>query len=161
MLDTGINVPETWETLQAQQRTLIAGQRPVQMFPIGTKELSLPDGMERYVNMRGIFHFNPVKIDRKTIAIKSEQGRENEFLMLGPYSKPEIFARLDQGEAPAVIIEYASDGTELRSAAGTTNTLKEQQAYFELTKQRGSKIIAGTDFAQLPPRVIERMQNGV
>jgi hypothetical protein len=149
-LDTGICVPESEQTLTRQQRQLVEGRRYVQMFPMGTKELPLPDGLVRCSNNRGAFHFQPSKITPEEIDRLSDQGRENEFLNLGPYCKFDVADRIQRhGEILSCITEYAHDGVELRSAAATDRTIPEQLAYFERTKEPGSKIVVG----EFPERV--------
>lgn len=160
MLDTGCNAPESRETLLAQQRQLILGFRPAQMFPKGTEELPLPEGMGRYENDRGVFHYRRERLSFIEIAHLSIDGKENEILLLGPYSKPEVIRRHLKGEPFVTITEYDSDGVELRSALGTTSTTDRQLEYFEATKEPGSELVVG----MLPPRVANylkgNLQNG-
>ncbi len=151
-LDTGTNVKESTATLALQQEALIGGRRSTQMFPLGTPELPLPDGMKRFVNHRGVFHFNPTMIDRQKIAELSAQGRENLFLNLGPYSKYEIALMKLAGASLVYITEYSYDGIELRSALGTDKTADEQRQYFESSKEPGSTIVVGE-----PPARIRNM----
>src|SRR6185436_20934625 len=40
-------VPEAPATLQEQQQQLVQGQRRAQLFPKGTEELPLPEGMKK------------------------------------------------------------------------------------------------------------------
>lgn len=142
-MDTGQCVPESLATLAVQQAQLVAGKRKVQMFPVGTAELPLPAGMDRHQNERGVFHFRPDEISAGTIAALSGEGRENEFLMLGPISKPEVARRIMAGESLLCITEAEPDGTEVRSAAGTDKTIDEQREYFERTKEIGNAITIG------------------
>lgn len=153
MNDTGLCAPESHATLLRQQIQLKAGSRDVQMFPLGTSELPLPRGVIRYENHRGVFHYAPEKITPQKIDELSSSGRENEFLNLGPFSKPEIACRMASGEAFTAITEYAPDGTEIRCAGGTVETADEQRAYFERTKEPGSIIVIGVP----PLRVRERL----
>lgn len=148
-LDTGICAPESAATLQHQQLQLLAGRRDVQMFPAGTVELPLPEGLQRYRNARGVFHFRQDVISRETIAALSADGRENLFLQLGPFSKSDIAARALAGEQVTCIAEYTPAGLELRCAAGTSGTIEEQRAYFAQTKEPDGIIVIG----QLPARV--------
>jgi hypothetical protein len=145
-LDTGLCAPESIETLRLQQWQLIRGKRNAQMFPKGTIELNLPDECERYENNRGIYHFRNVLVE--TIMLLSKYGRENEILMLGPFSKYDIAVRLRNGEASTCITEYIS-GTELRCAIGTNRTIHEQHKYFETTKEPNGVIVVG----ECPERV--------
>lgn len=146
--DTGLCVPETAATLTAQQAQLVAGKRDVQMFPVGTAELARPNGCERLENARGVFHFRPDAISAETIAALSADGRENEFLMLGPIDKSEVARRILAGESLVCITERTTSGTEVRSAAGTDKTADLQRDYFERTKEPGNTIAVG-DLAEV------------
>jgi hypothetical protein len=139
MIDTGLNVPESGATLRIQQAQLMTGKRHVQMFPIGTPELPLPRGCERHQNSRGVYHFRADAISPDQIDTLA--GRENEFLNLGPFSKPEIAARVIAGETPLTIAERTADGVEVRCAVGTVNTLDEQRSFFERTREPGNVIV--------------------
>jgi hypothetical protein len=148
--DTGQNAQETPETLAEQQRHLTEGNRMVQMFPAGTSELELPPDMRRTSNERGAFHYDPRRITDQEILDLSRQGRENEFLGLGPISKPEVEARVARGEQPVAITEYTPDGIEVRSAAGTNKTAAEQKKFFEETKRPGNLIAVGPPPSRVP-----------
>jgi hypothetical protein len=154
MQDTGSNIQESIETLLVQQGRLLAGKRPVQMFPNGTPELPVPDGMKRVTNHRGVFHYNPVQISEKEVLELSLYGYENRFLELGPFSKPEITTRLAHGEEFVVITEYTTGGVEVRTAAGTNKTVATQKEYFERTKEAGNVIVCGA----LPLRVQNKLK---
>lgn len=142
MMDTGICAQESLETLLLQQRQLVEGVRSVQMFPTGTSELPCLGNFARYVNARGVFHFNPHKINILDIEKKSFDGRENEFLNLGPYSKRDIVLRALGGEKVVCITEYVND-VELRSAVGTDKTIEDQIEYFESTKDPNGVLVIG------------------
>jgi hypothetical protein len=145
-LDTGMCAPESLQTLLLQQEQLVRGKRDVQMFPCGTVELPIPRGCNRFENGRGIYHFRNVSAE--TIKELSEHGRENEFLLLGPFSKSDIYLRLDNGERSTYITEYIS-GVELRCAIGTDGTIDQQQEYFGKTKEPDGVIVIG----ECPDRV--------
>ena len=147
-LDTGICTPEGEATLRLQQEQLLYGRRDVQMFPTGTAELPLPNGLSRCATERGIFHYRPEAISRHRVLTLSTLGRENEFLLLGPYSKYDIAVRAKHGEPILFITEYV-DGIELRSACGVPSTMGEQQRYFERTREPEGKVVIGDP----PPRV--------
>lgn len=136
-------IPERSRTLELQQAALKRGTRDVQMFPLGTSELPVPDGFARHSTPRGVFHFRKERISPQQIDALSSQGRENEFLNLGPYSKADIAARLCAGERALCITEYTPEGIELRSAAGSDSTVEQQRDYFERTKEPGSMIVVG------------------
>lgn len=111
------------------------------MFPVGTNELPVPDGFERCVTDRGVFHFNAAAITAEEIGALSAAGRENLFLNLGPYSKEDVVLRsaLSGGQI-VCLTEYTQDGVEVRCAIGTNQTLPEQWAYFEQTKEPFSTL---------------------
>ena len=152
-IDTGQCVPETAATLAIQQAQLVTGKRHVQMFPTGTPELPVPAGMGRYRNERGIFHFRPDAIHAGKIAALSGEGRENEFLMLGPINKHEVAMRILAGESLLCVTEHTPDGIEVRSAAGTDKTIDEQHDYFERTKEPGNTVTIG----EMPQVIRARM----
>jgi hypothetical protein len=154
--DTGLCVPETAATLAAQRAQLVVGKRHVQMFPVGTVELPALDGFGRHQNARGVFHFRPAAISAEAIEALSSEGRENEFLLLGPISKPEVARRILAGESLRCVTEYAPDRTEVRSAAGTDQTVDEQRAYFERTKEPGNMIVVSDMRPVIDARVAEK-----
>lgn len=153
-MDTGQCIPESAATLVAQQSQLLAGRRDAQMFPLGTDELPLPDGMARHKNGRGVFHFRPERLTAADIETLSRDGRENEILLLGPLSKPEIARRVRNGEQPVCISERTPDGVEIRTAVGTDRTMQEQIDYFEITKDDPSNVVEVVD---LLPMIRKRM----
>jgi len=142
-MDTGKCAPESQETLRIQQSQLMRGLRNVQMFPVGTIELELPFGFSRCDNARGVFHYNPKKIDSFKIGMLSHLERENEFLNLGPYNKADIARRCLAGEGLKFITEYTDDSVEVRCAAGVDSTLEVQCRYFEQTKEPENIIVVG------------------
>lgn len=139
-LDTGKNVPESVETLKAQQEQLLAGRRKAQMFPKGSLEIPMPKGMERFENARGIFHFNPELVSREEVAKASEQGRENELLGLGPLSKPEAMKRAAAGDPELAVTERTPDGTEVKTAVATKSTAPAVAAELEKIKTPGNAV---------------------
>lgn len=139
-MDTGQCISETAATLAYQQAQLVAGKRDVQMFPTGTAELPVPSGFARHRNGRGIFHFRPDAISSESIKALSSEGRENEFLNLGPIGKSDVARRILAGESLLCVTEYTPDGIEVRSAAGTDKTIDDQRAYFYSTKEPGNTI---------------------
>jgi hypothetical protein len=132
-----ITLPETPETLKLQQRQLLSGHRRVQMFPRGTPELPLPRGMSRINHPNGTFHYDPRRIDGSDVHRLSTEGRENDMLDLGPYSKDDVLKRLRGGEVPVAVVERHPDGTEVRAAIGTHTTADRQMAAMNRTKSPG------------------------
>ena len=133
-------VPEPHETLVAQQHQLIDGHRRVQMFPRGTRELSLPHGISRLAVDGEVFHYDPNRISAEQIRHASANGRENELLDLGQFSKHDIMHRLRGGEIPVAVVERRPDGTEVRAAAGTHVTAQHQMAMMHHTKSPGNTL---------------------
>ncbi len=113
------------------------------MFPLGTWELVLPQNCKRHENFRGVFHYNPKEITPDEIDLAGLRGRENEFLLLGPFSKADIAKRVKKGEKVTCVSEYTFDGVEVRTAAATEKTVPSQLAYFESTKEPDSVILVG------------------
>lgn len=126
-LDTGANVPETPQTQAAQQQAVAEGRRAVVMFPKGSDEQPLAPGMARVRTPRGTFHFDPKQITPQQIRRASRDGRENEILGLGPYSKEDVQKRLHGGEPAIAVTERQPDGTEVKAAVGTPSTAPDQQ----------------------------------
>jgi hypothetical protein len=140
-LDTGRNVPESAATLLEQQKQMLAGKRPAMMFPKGTEEIALPEGMKRVENERGVFHYDPKKITGDEILSASRDGRENELLALGSVSKPEAEARAAAtGEKLVAVTERTPAGVEVKSVVGTTGTAAQQASELEKSKTPGNTI---------------------
>jgi len=124
MSDTGMNVPESPEALQAQQREVAAGRKPAVMFPRGTPELPLVAGLERVVTDRGVFHFDPLQVTAEDIVQASREGRENEVLGLGPLSKGDVASEsMMSGEPPVAITQRDPMGREVRASMATPSTV--------------------------------------
>jgi hypothetical protein len=138
--DTGMNKPERPEDLRAQQQQLVDGNRAAQMFPLGTEELPLPDGMQRVETPRGVFHFDPRRMTADEILSASKNGRENEVLGLGPFGKDEVMKRAAAGEPVAVVTERGPNGEELRGALAVPSTVEETKAYIEGVKSPDSTV---------------------
>lgn len=112
------------------------------MFPTGTEELPLPEGCDRIETCRGVFHYRQGVIEAQRIGNLSTLGRENEFLMLGPYSKYDVALRAKAGEPILFITEYLGE-VELRSACGVPTTIATQWRYFDRTKEPDGRIEIG------------------
>jgi hypothetical protein len=138
--DTGKNVPESAETLKAQQQALVEGRQIAQMFPKGTEELTLPEGMERVDTPRGVFHFDPQQIDAETIAKASADGRENDVLGLGPASKADVERRAAAGEPLGSVVESTPDGREVKAAMATPSTAPAAAAEMNARKAPGNTV---------------------
>lgn len=135
-----MTVPESEATMHAQQRQLVHGHRRAQMFPHGTKELSLPHGMHRAESEGGVFHFNPRYLSARDIHHHSSEGTENNLLDLGPFHKSEVLRRVAGGEIPLAVVERDHHGTEVRAAVGTHTTAPHQFEAMHRTKSPGHTI---------------------
>lgn len=133
-------LPEGEDTLLNQQQQLAEGVRPAQMFPKGTPELPMPEGLARTETPKGVFHHDPEQLSSGDIQGATDENRENDILNLGPYSKEDIMARVEKGEEPLALVERTPDGTEVRAAVGTQSTIEEQKEFFEKTKSPGNVI---------------------
>jgi hypothetical protein len=133
-------IPESHETLLAQQRQLVAGHRRVQMFPRGSQELPLPRGMRRLVVDGDVFHYDPEAFDAAQVRHLAGLGRENEMLDLGPYSKDEVMHRIERGERPVAVVERDPHGIEVRAAAGTHLTAHHQLAAMRRRASPGHSV---------------------
>ena len=120
--DTGRTAPEALETLAAQLRAVREGRQRAAMFPNGTPELPLAEGLARVETARGVFHYDPKRIAAAEIEAASAARRENEVLGLGPASKAEIVARARKGEPVAILTERQPDGVEVKGAVVTPST---------------------------------------
>jgi hypothetical protein len=140
-LDTGKNIPESPQTLQLQQQQLIGGLRPAQMFPLGTPELPLPEGMRRLETPRGVFHYNPFVISASDVQKAANSGRENEILGLGPHSKADVETVARQtGEPPMVLTERAPNGAEVKGSLTVPSLARDQGAAIEASKTPGNSV---------------------
>lgn len=133
-------VPESKETLVEQQKQLVSGNRHVQMFPHGTKELPLPKGMERTSGKNGIFHYNPQHISAERVKSASSKGRENELLGLGNLSKSDVIRKSSPSATPLSIVERTPHGVEVRATAATSDTVQDQMRQMHLHKGIGNSL---------------------
>lgn len=151
----GKTIPETKETLGEQQKQLVAGNRDVQMFPHGTRELPLPPGMKRTAGKNGVFHYNPRRMTAARINDASNKGRENELLGLGPLSKSDVMERSSSAATPLSIVERTPHGVEVRAAAATSDTVHEQLAHMRMHKALGNTLSV-----ERPEHTIARRKRG-
>lgn len=153
MDDTGQNVQEGMQTLRAQQEQLVRGFRAVQMFPVGTKELPLPEGFERVETPRGVFHVNPGFFNKSQVRCLSAMLRENVLLGMGPYNKADVMQRHKGGEPLVVVTERTPDGVEVKAVVGTMGTVPTQLVALEATKTPGNLIAVEHPLDALAKRI--------
>jgi hypothetical protein len=134
-------IPESDETLSAQQDQLLDGSRDAQLFPGGHGELDRPEGISRAKMPNGdVFHYAPDRMTPQRLLVASQSGRENDVLGLGPYTKDEAVQRTKNGEQPVAVVERTPDGTEVRAAAGTHKTMAAQLAAMNMRKSEGHSL---------------------
>lgn len=139
--DTGANLPETESSLVEQQKQVMAGRRPAQMFPNGTPELPVPQGLGRVVTARGVFHFNPDLVSAAQIVEASAEGRENEILGLGPMSKADVMEAAQRtGEKPVAITERTPFGAEVKASMTVPSAVMTQAPEILANKMPGNSV---------------------
>lgn len=160
MNDTGLNIPESLETLRAQQRQLLDGRRLAQMFPLRSAELPLPVGFERVVTDRGVFHFNPAMVSKDDVRVLSGVRRENVLLGLGPYNKADIMEMFRNGEPLLVVTERHPNGIEVKAALGTPTTAPRQLGALEQSKTPGNIVAVEGIATFLTGRISQGINHG-
>lgn len=134
-------IPESRDTLRAQQKHLVSGHRRAQLFPRGTSELDLPRGMSKTQTHLGSVHYNPDKISGDHVRHLVANNKANELLDLGPVTKEEALHRVNHmGEHPVAVVERQPDGTEVRAASGSHVTAPYQLHHMERTKVPGNHV---------------------
>lgn len=138
--DTGLNAPETPATLQAQQGQIGTGNRKAVMYPKGTTPGAQKPGTSRINTPRGVVDYDPTQLTAKQVIGAIAQGKENEILGLGPFSKPEIMQRMAAGEKPVAVTERTPQGVEVKAALGTEQTAPTQLHNLETNKTPGNVV---------------------
>jgi hypothetical protein len=154
-------IPETPHTLIAQQHQLLQGHRRAQLFPHGTSELPLPNGMARATTEAGAIHYNPHHIDAETVHHLASGGRLNELLDLGPVTKDEALRRIHEGEHPVAVVERNEHGHEVRAALGTHLTAMDQLHAMHRTKSPGHTLTLEHPDHVVARRIHAHMSGGV
>jgi hypothetical protein len=152
-------VEEAPDTIAAQQQALVEGKRRVVMYPDGTKPASPPKGSKRFkIEGQGVFDYNPAKITTEEIKAAVKAGTLNELLDLGPVNKEAVAESAAAGATPVAVVERTPGGTEVKAAAGTTETAPEQISALEATKAEPDNAVAVED-----PRAVvdERAASGI
>jgi hypothetical protein len=153
-------VPESEETLRQQHADLVDSDSPrklmvynpgMEPFPLPKgpfATLKLPDGrMAQYRYDKG-------GLSKEKIISAVKNDRLNELLQMGSTSKDEAIQDAVAGRGqPAAVVERTPQGTEVKSAAGTTATAPTQAAELEAAKTPGN--VVGVEPVDQAPR--ERM----
>jgi hypothetical protein len=88
----------------------------------------------------GLLHYNPQMVSPQQIADAVHSNRLNDVLGLGPYSKDDIFSRLQQGEQPLAVVIRDQGGHEALSSFGTHATADHQIAAMKHQVPDGGSI---------------------
>lgn len=146
-LDTG-TVQESDATLEEQRQALAEGKRRAVFYPEGTQAPPPPAGsnIKRFkVEKIGIFDYDQTKIEAKALREAAKAGRLNEVLDLGPVNKEQVAESAAAGNAPVAVVERTPEGTEVKAAAGTEETVPEQVTALEATKAADENTVALED----------------
>lgn len=149
--DAGKTVPESMDTFRAQADQLANGQRQAMLFPrvpggkepMAAKRAKLdlvPEGMKTVVTKDGVIAYNPDVLKYKDVLAASKEGRLNDILALGEFSKKDLEPKIAAGEQPVAVTERQPNGTEVKAAAGTESTVPSQVASLEATKTPGNTV---------------------
>lgn len=140
-------VPESPETIEAQREALKAGTKKAVLYTPGTvlpeelggrfKRISLPNV--------GVFDYDSRQISAADIRALNKFGRLNEVLELGPYSKQDVAQSAAAGAPPAAVVERTPEGTEVKAATATTETVPDQVPAMEATKLAPENIVTTED----------------
>ncbi len=150
-LDTG-TVQESEATLEEQRQALAEGKRRAVFYPEGTQAPPPPEGsnIKRFkVEKIGIFDYDQTKIEAKSLREAAKAGRLNEVLDLGPVNKEEVAQSAAAGNQPVAVVERTPEGTEVKAAAGTEETVPEQVTALEATKAAPENAVAVEDPRQV------------
>ncbi len=142
---TEVTTPEAADTIQAQQEKLVNGEVPAMLFPVGTQELAVPEGLARVERPEGVVHYDPMSIN----AQQAERLPVNEIL---GYVQPkeEVLQRAARGEPATVVAETTPAGREVRAAAVSATQAPAQAQVFEQTATPGNRVVETT------PEAIQR-----
>jgi len=136
---TEVTTPEAADTIQAQQEKLVNGEVPAMLFPVGTQELAVPEGLARVERPEGVVHYDP----REMTAQQAQRLPINEIL---GYVQPkeEVLQRAARGEPATVVAETTPAGREVRAAAVSATQAPAQAQLFEQTATPGNRVVETT-----------------
>jgi hypothetical protein len=137
-------------TLRQQHADLLdkSNPRDAIVYPLDTQPLDIPRkggayGTTQLDDGRTVqfYKYGPNKlINADKVNYLAQDGKLNDLLQLGPVTKDEAVDRARQGEQGAVVTERTPDQTEVKAAAGTTDTAPAQVAALEATKGPGNTV---------------------
>lgn len=147
--DTVETVPEAPATIQTQNEALLdpKNKRKAVFIPFSSYEageVNEPEGktIGRVVLPdAGILFFNKAKgYTAADIRALYKAGKLGQVLGLGEITKADAAKSAAQGNAPVAVTERTPQGTEVKAAAGTTETAPDQQAALEAEKTPGNTV---------------------
>jgi hypothetical protein len=161
--DTQETVPESPDTLTAQNASMLdpASSRRAVYIPaetIAQGNVDLPTGA-RIASYRtpdgGLIFWNRKKIDlgARAIAAFYKDGSLGKLLGLGDFTKADVAQSAAQGNTPVAVTERTPNGTEVKAAAGTTETAPDQLAALTAQKDAGNTVQVESPAAVLNARV--------
>ena len=125
--DVGKTIPESPHTIALQRQMLVDGKKAAVLHTSGSS-VPPPEGMAAMHIPDGLLHYNPQMVSPQQIVHAVHSNRLNDVLGLGPYSKDDIFSRLQQGEQPLAVVIRDQGGHEALSSFGTHATAEHQIA---------------------------------
>jgi hypothetical protein len=123
--DVGKTIPESPHTIALQRQMLVDGKKAAVLHTSGSS-LPPPEGMAAMHIPDGLLHYNPQMVSPQQIVHAVRSNRLNDVLGLGPYSKDDIFSRIQQGEQPLAVVIRDHGGHEALSSFGTHATADHQ-----------------------------------
>jgi hypothetical protein len=151
-------VPEPRVQLAAQVQELAEGSRDVVMIPKGTPVPKKPKGL-KYTQVAGVgvfYHRDNVSSDEIRAAVK--EGRINELLKMGPTTKEEAAADVQQGADPLVVQVRNEEGVPTTEAASSSATVAQDASAIAEQATPGSTIQLTAPEQALAERVMRREQ---
>lgn len=145
-------VPEAPATIEAQLAGLKAGKKMAVLHPFGANIPAEVEGarFKRVMVPRvGVIDYNAKKITAKEILTLAKFNKLNEVLELGPTNKQEMAQSVAAGNPAVGVVERTPEGTEVKAAAGTTETAPAQQAALEETKLAPENVVQVEDPRQV------------
>ena len=144
--------PEATDTLLAQQEQVISGRAPAMIFPVGTQELALPEGLARVERPEGVVHYDP------SVMTQEQMLRMPINRMLG-YVQPkaDVLTQQARGVPATVVAEMTPQGQEVRAAVVSQPLAQQQANLFEQRKTPGNVVTETTPEAIQRNRGLERL----
>lgn len=140
--DTLPTVPEAPATIENQNTALLdpKNKRKAVFIPNSSYEageVNEPEGktIGRVVLPEGILFFNKAKgYTAQDVRTLYKSGRLGSVLGLGDFTKADVAASAARGNPTVAVTERTPEGTEVKAAAGTTETAPDQLAALEANK---------------------------